>query len=805
MELNLEQKRLIKNKNMGHYLIKGIAGSGKTTVGISRIPYLLNNYSDEKDKILFITYNKSLSKYIKHLYSKVNEENNISFFDDNKGQNTNVKVTTIDSIIYYYFKRHCEENKKTLFVEWNTNQATYKEGINKVKMLHKNATIINENNIKFLRDEIVWIKASNYCTLEEYQNADRIGRSGNGDGPTRLYKNSVNRQAIFELMIEIDNILLKSNKVDFYTEGLIALNYIKTIKTQDKYKHIIIDEAQDLTKVQLDFINTLREESDESSILFLTDVAQSIYPHAWLVKGRSFSSIGFDMKGRASILSKNYRTTTEIAEAAYSLLTKDQNITEDENFVKPSLLDKRGEYPVYRHFMNQTQEINYFVRMIKVLNKQYAFRDIAIVSRTNKNLELIKEGLLRSGIDASLFKSNDEIYFEDNKIKLLTMHSVKGLEFKIVILADLNSNIIPYPQKGLSSEELIEEESRERKLLYVGMTRATEKLILCSHGEASKFIKDINPNYLIMQIGSRINSFYNMPYDEYRFNELIDNRENEEESVRQWILNELITNYGYPKELIRVEYKVRSFSREGKVDVAIINGRTQGAHILVETKKRGTAIEEALNQLKSYMRVSGAKYGIATNGEDIIFIDEDGSFIKDIPVCQTDILDTSIENYKYIDKIGTLEKVFKRDINDLEQIIVEEEVITKDDLENIKIYSDIAAGVPIEIVDEVRGNFKLPIEWVKNKKDLFILTVKGDSMINANVHNKDLVVLQKTDIADNMEIVAVYYNGCTTLKRIVRMGDTVLLMSENPDYEPINITEGELRIMGKLIGVIRQV
>jgi len=78
-------------------------------------------------------------------------------------------------------------------------------------------------------------------------------------------------------------------------------------------------------------------------------------------------------------------------------------------------------------------------------------------------------------------------------------------------------------------------------------------------------------------------------------------------------------------------------------------------------------------------------------------------------------------------------------------------------------------------------------------------------MINANVHNKDLVVLQKTDIADNMEIVAVYYNGCTTLKRIVRMGDTVLLMSENPDYEPINITEGELRIMGKLIGVIRQV
>lgn len=85
--------------------------------------------------------------------------------------------------------------------------------------------------------------------------------------------------------------------------------------------HVIIDEAQDLRKVQLDFINELRENSENSSILFLTDVA-------------------------------------------YSLLVKDQNITEDENFVKPSLLEKRGEYPVYRHSMNQTQEIDYFIRKI---------------------------------------------------------------------------------------------------------------------------------------------------------------------------------------------------------------------------------------------------------------------------------------------------------------------------------------------------------------------------------------------------------------------------------------------------------
>ena len=58
-------------------------------------------------------------------------------------------------------------------------------------------------------------------------------------------------------------------------------------------------------------------------MLFVADTAQSIYPQSWLVKGRSFSSVGFDIKGRSTALAKNYRTTTQIAEAAYSLLEKD--------------------------------------------------------------------------------------------------------------------------------------------------------------------------------------------------------------------------------------------------------------------------------------------------------------------------------------------------------------------------------------------------------------------------------------------------------------------------------------------------
>ena len=121
----------------------------------------------------------------------------------------------------------------------------------------------------------------------------------------------------------------------------------------EKYTHIIVDETQDLTRVQLEFIKTLYMNRSYSSMLFVSDTAQSIYPEAWLVKGRSFTSIGLDMTGKSTSLSKSYRTTMQIAYAAYSLIEDDKNILEDDNFVKPSLIDKQGVYPVYRGFKNK--------------------------------------------------------------------------------------------------------------------------------------------------------------------------------------------------------------------------------------------------------------------------------------------------------------------------------------------------------------------------------------------------------------------------------------------------------------------
>ena len=203
------------------------------------------------------------------------------------------------------------------------------------------------------------------------------------------------------------------------------------------------------------------------------------------------------------------------------------------------------------------------------------------------------------------------------------------------------------------------------------------------------------------------------------------------------------------------------------------------------------------------MNVSQAKYGIATNGKAVAFLDQHFNRIQDIPVCDASILPSSLEGYRYVDKMGYGEMVFERDLS-AGEVYIAEEVQKPEALARIMIYSDIAAGRPIEIVDEERSYFPIPKALLHGKEKVYMLQVKGDSMIGAGVEDGDYVLLEKTDSVESQQIGAVYYNGGVTLKRVVQMGETILLMSENPKYEPIHIEIDDFKVMGKLMGVIKK-
>ena len=642
MRLNVEQRRIIENKPNGHVLVKGVAGSGKTTVAVHKIPFLLKDYTYEKDdKILVITYNKSLINYIKYIYEEIernkeNEQLTLGIYES--GDKDKLYIETIDNMMFKYFTSYIKEEKLEklrVATEKQINKAMV-EAINVVKQEYEKVNVLDRKNLTFIIEEIRWMKSCNYTDIEEYQTIDRIGRISNNnvESTHKLRKNSKIRKAIFEVMIQYNDNLKKEKLVDLQDVALMALKQAKR-EVGEKYTHIIVDETQDLTRVLLEFIKTLYMNRSYSSMLFVSDTAQSIYPEAWLVKGRSFTSIGLDMTGKSTSLSKSYRTTMQIAYAAYSLIEDDKNILEDDNFVKPSLIDKQGVYPVYRGFKNKVSEAEYIAETIEnELKNKYDYKDIAIISKFKNQLKDIKIFLEKNNIPYKELESNEELDFNEDCVKLLTMHCAKGLQFKAVIIAGLNDKIIPSRDFANEFEDSDFVESIDRRLLYVGMTRATEELFLSSYGNPSKFIKDISCKYLRINSKCNFRKLHRIDIDEYLFTYKIDDIYKSEEITRQWIISELMNRYGYPKDLIDVEVKVNIEAKAEVVDIVVYvyENKDKVPFIFIKSNKLGAGTESEISHLKICMNIfDTVKYGVVTDGNEIVIINDDFEEVDDIP------------------------------------------------------------------------------------------------------------------------------------------------------------------------------
>nr|WP_316046797.1 3'-5' exonuclease [Planococcus glaciei] len=333
--------------------------------------------------------------------------------------------------------------------------------------------------------------------------------------------------------------------------NLYALEEVRRSRSH-AYTHILIDESQDLTRVQLLFLKELYREKEYSSLLFVADNTQSIYPLSWLGKGRPYTSIGYDMSGKSRALSKNYRTTTEISTAAFHLIEADESIRSNVDFVKPALIDRHGHPPIYRFFLTPQQQLQFLIEEIQMLQNDYALSEICVVAREKRHIESMASGLNVAGIPSDILQ-NSEPDFESDRVKLVTMHSIKGLEFKVIFLIDLNSGLIP-PDRYSDAEDQETLESDERKLLYVGMTRANELLYMSSVKKPSKFIKEINRKNLRMKKDASLKPFESIPMTDYQLTDQLVDLHSKEEVIRQWLVRELRETYGYPYELMELEF-----------------------------------------------------------------------------------------------------------------------------------------------------------------------------------------------------------------------------------------------------------
>ncbi|MFQ5945624.1 MAG: transcriptional repressor LexA [Anaerolineae bacterium] len=127
---------------------------------------------------------------------------------------------------------------------------------------------------------------------------------------------------------------------------------------------------------------------------------------------------------------------------------------------------------------------------------------------------------------------------------------------------------------------------------------------------------------------------------------------------------------------------------------------------------------------------------------------------------------------------------------------------------SVPLMGVIAAGEPIPVPEDgpVGESIELTREILKQEEGIYALEVKGDSMIDALIHDGDIVVMKHQREASNGDMVAVWIKGRgeTTLKRFYRESDRVRLQPANPLMEPIYLHPRDVEIQGKVMVVIRQ-
>ncbi|MCL5073390.1 MAG: transcriptional repressor LexA [Actinobacteria bacterium] len=120
----------------------------------------------------------------------------------------------------------------------------------------------------------------------------------------------------------------------------------------------------------------------------------------------------------------------------------------------------------------------------------------------------------------------------------------------------------------------------------------------------------------------------------------------------------------------------------------------------------------------------------------------------------------------------------------------------------VPVVGQIAAGTPILADENVEDYFPLTPDFAKGNNEVFMLHVKGDSMVNAGILDKDYLIVRKQNTAMNGEIVAVMLEDEATVKRFFKKANSIKLMPENDFMEPIEVKEA--KILGKVIGIVRK-
>lgn len=335
MELCKEQQRFIHSKPSRYSLIRGLQNSGKTTAAIYRSLYLKNHYClYEEDKILMLASKEEDIDYIKNIYNIAEVETRLEYLSLFSNSERNFHVVTLESILHRYFLEYQSKNnvKYELIVDEDKKNRIMKSCILRIKNNFPKLRILQHDYVNFFIEEVKWIKSCNYTDVDTYLQASRIGRKcEKGQGPLRINKNSPARRAIFEIMVKYNEKLREENLVDNEDINIYALEIAKANK-EDKYCHIISHKSNNLTKIQIDFMEELFAEKSYSSMMFLVDMEKSNKSNSWMVKGKRVNTKPLGEKVKPYSFKNKYKAK-EVVQKKHKDISKEKiDVNSFENF-----------------------------------------------------------------------------------------------------------------------------------------------------------------------------------------------------------------------------------------------------------------------------------------------------------------------------------------------------------------------------------------------------------------------------------------------------------------------------------------
>lgn len=480
-----EQNRIIRNEDAQVLIIQGVAGSGKTSIALHRIAYLLYTFKEDLSSgdILIISPNKVFADYISSVLPELGEETVpeasmeqiLSGILDHKYKYQNFfgQVSElldkpapdfIERIGYKAsFEFVLELNRFILHVE--NNYFTAKD-VTLTKHITIPAAFIDEQFLRFNRypmrrrfeamtDYILEMATLQYhltvTTAQRNMLKKEIRNMFAGNNDLQLYKD------FFDWIRKPELFKAQKNKTLEYAD-LAPLAYLhialEGTETRPHVKHLLIDEMQDYTPIQYKILQKLYP----CRKTVLGDASQSVNPYGSSTAEMILKTF---VTGEVMKLCKSYRSTFEITSFAQRVRMN--------NELEP--VARHGEQPQILEFRDEKEEIAEIVNLLTRFKKS-VYKSLGVICKTESQAGEIAK-TLQLHLNDVFFLSNESSTFVKGII-VTSAHMAKGLEFDEVIV----------PQADIKNYH----SEIDRSMLYVALTRAMHRLTITYAGKASGFI-----------------------------------------------------------------------------------------------------------------------------------------------------------------------------------------------------------------------------------------------------------------------------------------------------------------------------